>query len=113
MDMFKRIVLVHYEFPTLMKPNGKDLVGKLLVRKVSDRLGMACRGHYDVRDHPWFAESGCNFRKLLKKELTPPWLPEVKDPLDSSNFDDYSHVEREFEGGASLSKEEQAIFAGF
>jgi serine/threonine protein kinase len=113
MDMFKRVVMVQYEFPAFVSDNGQDLVKKLLVRRMPDRLGMLSRGHYDVRDHPWFAESGCHYKKLLKKELTPPWLPQVKDPLDSSNFDDFSRDEREVDRGALLSKEEQAIFAGF
>ena len=31
--------------------------------------------------------------KLTAKELTPPWVPPIKDPLDVSNFDDYDEDE--------------------
>ena len=114
MEMFKRIVLVDYKLPKQLQGNNAgDLVQKLLVRKVPDRLGMLSHRHYDIRDHPWFSESGCPYKKLLKKELTPPWRPNVKNPLDSSNFDDFSHLEREGRGGAPLSAEEQAAFEGF
>jgi cGMP-dependent protein kinase len=95
MDMFKRVVMVQYEFPAFVSNKGQDLVRKLLVQQMPDLLGMLSPDHYDVRDHPWFAESGCYYKKLLKKELTPPWLPQVKDPLDSSNFDDFSSDKRE------------------
>ena len=67
MEMFKRIVLVDYKLPKQLQGNNAgDLVQKLLVRKVPDRLGMLSHRHYDIRDHPWFSESGCPYKKLLK-----------------------------------------------
>jgi protein kinase A len=113
MDMFKHIVLVNYEAPKFMEPQSKDLVSKLLKRNVGERLGMLCRGHFDVRDHPFFSNAGINFKKLIKKELTPPWQPKVKDPFDSANFDDFSAIENEKDMGAALTEEEQKMFEGF
>ena len=31
--------------------------------------------------------------KLVAKELPPPWVPPIKDPLDVSNFDNYDEDE--------------------
>ena len=42
-------------------------------------------GANEIRDHPWFAE--IDFDKLLKLEITPPYLPSVKDKGDVSNID--------------------------
>jgi CRP-like cAMP-binding protein len=114
MDMFKNIVLVKYEFPLLMSTTGQDLIKKLLVRQVPSRLGAQSRGHYDIAEHPWFKESDIDRKKLVKGKIAPPWVPEVKDPFDASNFDDFSSLEMEREDlGTPLSNEEQAIFADF
>ena len=69
MEMFKRIVLVKYDKPKYFDDEAKDLIQNLLKRKVFERLGMMRRGHYDVQEHPWFAASGFDYKKLLKKEL--------------------------------------------
>ena len=113
MDMFKNIVLVNYECPRSMVPAGVGLINGLLTRKVSDRLGMLSRGFYDIRDNLFFKDAGINFKKLVKKEIPPPWKPDVKDPFDSTNFDDYSAIEKEKDIGAALNDEEQKIFECF
>ena len=117
MDMFKRIVMVKYEFPSNKKAvtdDARDLVSKLIVRQQAKRLGNLAQGHVDIRLHPWFAKSNCPYKKLIKREIKAPWIPPIHDPLDSSNFDDHSHFEKQPDyGGLPLSEEEQAIFKGF
>ena len=34
-----------------------------------------------------------DFEKLLKRELPAPWVPQLKDDFDSSNFDPYDEDE--------------------
>jgi hypothetical protein len=76
-------------------------------------LGMLSRGNYDVQEHPWFATSGIDdYKKLVKKELTRPWLPDVKDLMDESNFGEMKDVDIH-KNEWSLSKEKQAVFTGF
>lgn len=113
MAMFKRIVTVKYNFPTFMDPRGKDLIERLLVRNVPNRLGTFKDGHLDIRNHPFFVQSKIDAKKLLRKEVTPPWSPQVTNPLDSHNFDDFSSVEREVFFGTPLSRAEEALFADF
>jgi protein kinase A len=113
MDMFKNIVFVDYKMLDHFNEQAQDLIRRLFVRAKVRRLGMLSRGHYDVQEHPWFAASGINdYKKLVKKELTPPWLPDVKDPMDASNFGEMKDVDIH-KNEWSLSKEEQAVFAGF
>lgn len=111
MDMFKRIVLVHYKLPSTIDILAGDLIQKLLVRNMPDRLGNLKRGHYDIHDHSWFIENGCHYKKLIKKEVSAPWIPQFKDPFDTSNFDHYDHSVSE--DGHPLSPEDQKLFAGF
>lgn len=42
-------------------------------------------------NHAWFGESeSFTWDKLNKKQLTPPYVPRIRDPLDTSNFDPYA-----------------------
>eukprot|EP00980_Cylindrotheca_fusiformis_P008505 scaffold1805_cov104-Cylindrotheca_fusiformis.AAC.12 len=121
MDMFERIVLVRYQIPPqLDDPLATNLIQQLLVRNVPDRLGNLSGGHFDIRDHCWFVENDVHYKQLLAKTVdAPPWIPELKDPLDSSNFDDYNNYDKplsstdDHDAYPSLSREEQSIFEGF
>ena len=110
-DEFEAICKCDYKCPDPFPEDAKDLIDKLLVLDPSKRLGGAgARGHFDVMAHPWF--NSINFRSLRKMEIRSPWVPEVKDSLDASNFPEYNEDEivapyRE------LSAAEQLLFKGF
>ena len=53
----------------------KDLIFKLLIKEPENRIG-SDGGIDQILKHPWFAE--IDIEKLLKKELTPPFIPVVK-----------------------------------
>ena len=62
----------------------------LLVKDPSMRLGGSkLRGF--VVEHPWF--SSLDVDALRRRELTPPWKPECKDPFDANLFDDWGDLE--------------------
>jgi protein kinase A len=105
--------LVKYEIPKYVDDHAKTLIQKLLVRRQAARLGNLSKGYLDVKNHPWFEESSVDFKALLKKEIDAPWKPEVKNPLDSSNFDDFRSIEKEKDTGRRLTIEEQNMFKGF
>jgi serine/threonine protein kinase len=88
-----------------------DLVGKLLVLDPKKRLGCLARGDLDLRDHPFFSE--IDFCKLYRKEIPAPWVPDVKDPLDGSNFNSWEHLENTSKSVKELSAEEQQLFKTF
>jgi len=110
-DLFKRIVLAKYKMPSVLNEDEQDLIKKLLVRKQSARLGNLSRGHRDVKDHAWFSEM--DFKKLVRKELPGPWIPDIKDPFDASHFEDFRGSERDDVRHRSLSREEQELFRDF
>jgi hypothetical protein len=40
-----------------------------------------------VKNHVWF--KGVDWNIIARKEIPPPWIPEISSPTDASNFDDY------------------------
>jgi CRP-like cAMP-binding protein len=112
-SLFKRIVQVKYGFPEgVVNDLAQDLITRLIVRRQANRFGCLARGDMDIRDHPWFAV--IDTEKLLNKKIPAPWVPRIRDPLDTSHFDSYRHVENEQSGGKShLSSHQQELFRDF
>ena len=110
-SLFKRIVMVKYSCPSSVNDDAKDVIKKLLTRRQASRYGNLSRGHHDVKEHPWF--KSMDWDKLNNHKLKAPWIPKIKNPLDSSHFEDFSREEREKETGRALTSKEQKLFAGF
>lgn len=107
--LFKNIVCVKYSIPRAVNGFAQDLIKKLLVRNQATRLGNLSRGHLDIMDHSWF--QSINFATLTHKEMKAPWIPDVQDAFDVSNFEQMkTHKETR---GKALSKKEQDLFEGF
>jgi len=113
-SLFKRIVQVKYTFPHGggIHELAQDLIQRLIVRRQANRLGCLSRGDMDVRDHMWF--NIIYVDKLLRKQIPPPWVPRIKDPLDATHFDSYRHLENEVPSNKpQLSPAQQALFKDF
>lgn len=80
-ELFQSIRMDSPFYPRWLQRDAKDLLGKLFVREPEKRLGV--RG--DIRQHPLFRE--INWEELERKEIDPPFRPQVKSPSDCSNFD--------------------------
>lgn len=77
----------HYpEWPSLRMPDvdAQDFVTRLLHPNPARRLGMGKRGARGIMKHPFFA--GVDWEKLANRSVEPPYIPEVSDLLDLSNF---------------------------
>jgi len=117
--LFKRIARAHFQRPKKQSSldayanasyNGKDLIRKLLVVEPNKRLGCMAQADLDIRNHPWFAED-IDFGKLYRKELEAPWVPELKDPFDTTKFKAKCAVTKS--GLKKLNKSEQEKFKDF
>jgi len=82
-EMYKNILSANIKYPDKLSDEAVSLMAGLLKRNPEERLG--CRGVDEVKNHPFF--KSINWKKLLKKEITPPFKPQVKDISDTSNFD--------------------------
>mmetsp|Transcript_963 Transcript_963/g.2059 ORF Transcript_963/g.2059 Transcript_963/m.2059 type:complete len:820 (+) Transcript_963:432-2891(+) len=91
----------------------KDLIKKILVIDVRKRLGCMANADLDIRNHPWFAKEGVgiDFGQLYRKEIVAPWVPELSDPFDGTNFE--AKEEDDKRGLVPLTSKEQKLFQNF
>ncbi|XP_042252839.1 cGMP-dependent protein kinase 1-like isoform X4 [Thunnus maccoyii] len=75
------------EFPKKITKNAANLIKKLCRDNPSERLGNLKNGVKDIQKHKWF--EGFNWEGLRKGTLTPPIIPAVSSPTDTSNFDSF------------------------
>ena len=103
------------EFPSggFMSTYSQDLIKRILTVNPNDRLGSFANAEKDIKAHPFF--QGIDWKKLLKKDIKAPFTPNVSDPLDGSNFDDYSKLEAKAkkEKVQKLTAAEQKLFTRF
>merc|ERR1711871_509446 len=83
----RNIVNGRLVFPNSFGSDAKDLVRQLLERDVSKRLGNLKEGPEQIRTHRWF--KSIDWNKLNSKSIRAPWIPAIKNPTDTSNFDPY------------------------
>eukprot|EP00908_Phaeocystis_cordata_P026034 Transcript_8509.p2 GENE.Transcript_8509~~Transcript_8509.p2 ORF type:complete len:482 (+),score=294.80 Transcript_8509:1140-2585(+) len=87
MDIYQKILKGKMSFPSSFPKAGRDLVAKLLVANPAQRLGCLKRGGRDVREHAFFKP--VDFTELEAKTIRAPFVPKIKSPLDTSNFEHY------------------------
>jgi serine/threonine protein kinase len=112
MTLFRTIVKGQFSVPRIITDAGADIIKGFLTKDPAQRLGSLAGGENDVYAHKWF--SSINFHTFHRKEIRAPHIPVIKDPLDSSNFDDWSHLgDKWMERYPKLNSQQQAIFEKF
>ena len=61
------------------------MISKLLCHNPAARLGTWKGGAKDVINHEFYAP--INWQQLEARNVSVPFVPSIKDPLDTSNFD--------------------------
>ena len=90
----------------------KVLTYQLLQNNAAARLGNLSGGIEDIIGHDWFAN--IDFNKFRSQKVPAPWLPDVKDPLDSSNSTNAAaELDISDQFTRKLSAEDQDEFKGF
>jgi serum/glucocorticoid-regulated kinase 2 len=79
--MFYRIINTTPSFPPQFSTEACDCIRSLLSVSEQDRLGAGSRGARDIMDTAFF--STIDFDKLLKRELVPPFKPDVVNEFDT------------------------------
>lgn len=67
--------------------DAKSLIKHLLVADLSRRYGNLKNGVDDIKQHRWFSK--IDWKNLLAKKLTVFYRPSVRNPGDTSNFNNY------------------------
>jgi len=68
-----------------------DLVNQLLNREVTTRLGNRKTGIEEIKGHPWYTDAKFDWLQLEQRGLKAPYVPKIKDPLDTSNFESFPY----------------------
>ncbi|KAF1322346.1 Agc protein kinase, partial [Globisporangium splendens] len=84
--LFRKIERSEPAFPSHLSAEVRDLLSGLLHKDASKRLGNGPNGMNDVFTHPFFAS--VDWYLLSTKQVVPPLVPKISDPLDTSNFED-------------------------
>mmetsp|Transcript_15058 Transcript_15058/g.29014 ORF Transcript_15058/g.29014 Transcript_15058/m.29014 type:complete len:788 (-) Transcript_15058:272-2635(-) len=85
-EICRNILSASVSFDGRISKEAKDLIKKLLNRDCRQRLGMGKNGSKAIIKHPWF--SSMDWMKLEKQQLPAPFVPDIRDDFDVSNFDE-------------------------
>ena len=95
-ETYKNILAGKYNVPLgLMTPEASNVVNGLLTVDCLQRLGCGRLRMRDVKMHPWF--NGLDWSQLLERRVRPPLLPNISNPLDTKNFDEYDENESDID----------------
>ncbi len=86
----RKIVQRSFTYPksnSMCSPEARDIINKLLQTKGADRIISGPSGASAVKNHPWFKTTDWN--GLMARTERAPWIPKVKNDLDTSNFDGF------------------------
>lgn len=86
MEIYEKILSSKISMPNRFSRNLSDLVRKLCKVYQNKRLGNGKGGIVAIQKHKWFGTF--DFKGLINRELQAPIKPNIKHPLDTSNFDD-------------------------
>jgi serine/threonine protein kinase len=90
-ELYRKIVKCRYICPWDMSDDIVNIIGRFLTRDPAQRLGSLANGEDDIPKHEFFSQ--IDFNKLRQKMLDAPFIPKINDPLDASNFEDWSSVD--------------------
>ncbi|KAI8100028.1 kinase-like domain-containing protein [Halteromyces radiatus] len=103
------------QLPYFLSNDAKDLLTRLLRKNPNVRLGNGKDGIRRIKSHGFFRK--VDWQKLKARELTPPILPVVTDPILAENFDakftDEIIKDTPIDSLTTLDTEMQAYFKNF
>lgn len=83
--LFERIKRGELSYPSYVTPEAKTLLQGLIYRDPNKRLGGGPTGGQEVQRHGFF--SGTDWEAVYRKELTPPFAPQLREDGDVKYFD--------------------------
>lgn len=114
MALFRSICNGVYTLPSsgIMSIEIEDLLQRFFIVDSAKRLGSLARGINEIYAHEWFSD--IDFVELRHKAIEAPWVPNITDPLDKSNFDNWDHLDdRTLKKDPPLMPLENDIFKNF
>jgi len=87
LKLYELIVECRLTFPSHFKPDLQDLLKNIITTDVTKRYGNLKNGALDIITHDWFKNT--DFKKIQERTEKAPWIPNLKGPLDCSNFEKF------------------------
>mmetsp|Transcript_33292 Transcript_33292/g.50216 ORF Transcript_33292/g.50216 Transcript_33292/m.50216 type:complete len:802 (+) Transcript_33292:120-2525(+) len=117
--LMKSIVKKKLKYPTsrakrahFFKDDSKEIISALLTKSPAARLGSLAGGEKDIYEASFFRS--IQFGNLKAKKLIPPMKPDIKNPLDTSYFENWDHLDDKTQMiEPPISKKENAVFKDF
>ena len=91
--MYEKVLCGQMTMPKTFPKNLIDIIRKLLKIYQNKRLGNGKGGCKAIQKHKWF--DSLDWDGLRKRHLPAPFRPEVKNTLDTQNFDSRSNADYE------------------
>jgi protein kinase A/protein kinase X len=85
--IYEKILSGRIEFSKVFNKVVKDIIKKFLQENPNKRYGCGVKGIDAVKRHKWFR--GVDWTVVLRREIPPPWVPEVRSMDDTHFFDNY------------------------
>lgn len=90
MNMMEKIVAGRYKHPQFFGSDLRDIIKCLLQVDLSKRFGNLKDGVNDIKNHAFFKQ--INWNAMYFQRVEAPYVPEVANDADHSQFDEYSDV---------------------
>ncbi|KAG1452940.1 hypothetical protein G6F55_008403 [Rhizopus delemar] len=83
-NMYRRVIKDRLQFPSSFDKPTRDFLSGLLEKEAKERLGW--NGIQEIQSHPYF--QSIDWTLAANRQLTPPYVPVIKDEADVSHFDE-------------------------
>ncbi|KAF1641723.1 UNVERIFIED_CONTAM: Serine/threonine-protein kinase akt-1, partial [Eudyptes robustus] len=83
--LFELILSGNIRYPSKLSQEARHLLSNLLVKTPGQRLGGGPNDARDIQAHPFFRN--VDWEMLYRKEITPPFIPQLSSDTDTSYFD--------------------------
>uniref|UniRef100_A0A915PTS5 Protein kinase C n=1 Tax=Setaria digitata TaxID=48799 RepID=A0A915PTS5_9BILA len=87
-EIFDSIVNDDVRYPRFLSIESISIMRRLMRKNPEKRLGSGQNDAVDVKQQRFFKHVNWDWDKLLKKEIRPKFVPQIKNPEDVSNFDE-------------------------
>eukprot|EP01137_Pigoraptor_chileana_P028466 Opistho-2@12451 len=87
MEMYRKIVEGHVQYPMHFKEDEKDIIGCFLKGDLTRRLGNMKGGVEDIKAHVFF--KSINWEAMYNLQVKSPYIPKTGGDGDHSQFDRY------------------------
>ncbi|KJH41789.1 kinase domain protein [Dictyocaulus viviparus] len=116
-EIFDSIVNDEVRYPRFLSIESISIMRRLMRKNPDKRLGSGEKDAEDVKTQRFFKHINWEWDRLLRKEITPKFIPQIKNPEDVSNFDDEFTKEKPRFSSAKdkhiITEADQQLFSNF